>query len=109
VSLLSLWFRALAPYLCAALLALLAVQTVRIEGFKIWPFSVTGLKAELADVKAELKRVSDAKNVQKRETKERIKVVERVIRDADGRARTVEQAPPAPECRTKPEILQADL
>lgn len=36
----------------AIVLALLAVQTVRIEGFKIWPISMKGYKASLADEKA---------------------------------------------------------
>jgi hypothetical protein len=36
----------------AALLILLGVQTVRIEGFKVWPISVKGYRADLRDEKA---------------------------------------------------------
>ena len=51
----------------AALTLALAVQTVRIEGFKVWPFSVKGLKVKLADARAEIKRMNDeAKKVEVR-------------------------------------------
>jgi hypothetical protein len=36
-------------WIYAILIALLAVQTVRIEGLKIWPLSIDGLKKDLAD------------------------------------------------------------
>ena len=67
------------------------------------------LSRQLSKAVAELNRISSAKNNQKTVTRENIKVVERVVHDADERAKVVEQAPPAKECRTKPEVLQADL
>ena len=42
------------------LAALLIVQTVRIEGLKIWPVSIPGLKAELAHAKADAANARNA-------------------------------------------------
>lgn len=61
------------------------------------------------DYKHQLDSISTAKNTQKTVTQTRIEQVTKVIHDADQRAKVVETAPPAPNCKTKPEVLQADL
>lgn len=38
----------------AVVLALLAIQTVRIEGFKVWPLRVQGYRAENAELKGKV-------------------------------------------------------
>ena len=58
---------------------------------------------------AKLQAISSKRNEQKAETKERIKVVTRTIRDADGKAKAVEQAPLPGQCRTPSEIMRADI
>ena len=63
-------------------------------------------------VKNELERVSSAKNEQQIVTRDNVKVVTRVIHDADGRAKVVEQAPiPPTDCHgvTPSGVLQADV
>jgi hypothetical protein len=67
------------------------------------------LQAQVVTLATELNQISDARNNQKATTKENIKVVARTIREADERAKRVEQAPPAPNCRTKPEVMNADI
>jgi hypothetical protein len=67
------------------------------------------LQSQVVSLSAELKRITDEHNSQKATTKENIKIVTKLVHDADGKAKVVEQAPPAKECRTKPEVLQADL
>jgi hypothetical protein len=59
--------------------------------------------------KAQLEAITTANNEQKVVTREKIKVVVQKQTIADSQAKKVEQAPPAPNCRTKPEILSADL
>jgi hypothetical protein len=41
-------------WLSIALFLALAVQTTRIEGFKVWPLHISGLKVQLADTKQQL-------------------------------------------------------
>ncbi len=102
--------------LCAILLVIAVVQTVRIDGFGIWPLKINGMKAKyetaidkLAEARAELHRISTAKNEQQAETakntakaKDRIVIVERD-------AKRVEAAPLPGQCRSPKEILEADL
>lgn len=99
------------PSLIAALFlaSLLVVQTVRIEGFKLWPISINGLKAELRDARAELRRISSKKNEQQVITRDRIVVVEGKEREADKVAEQVENAPLPGQCRTPETVLGADL
>jgi hypothetical protein len=61
------------------------------------------------DYKRQLDSISTKRNEQAVQTKTRIASVIKTIHDADERAKVVEQAPSAPGCRTKPEILGADL
>jgi len=58
---------------------------------------------------AQLQATTTAKDNQKVITRDRIKVVTKTVHDADQRAKVVENAPAAPACKTKPEVLQADL
>jgi hypothetical protein len=67
------------------------------------------LQTQVTNLSVQLQKLSDARNTQKQTTTEKIKVVTRTIHDADERARVVEKAPPAADCKTKPEVLQADL
>lgn len=89
-----------------AALLVAGVQTMR-----LWSEQRHARKVEeqLSKTTAELNRISSTRNTQKQTTGENIKVVTRVIHDADQKARAVESAPPAPDCRTKPEVLDADL
>lgn len=58
---------------------------------------------------AELQRISSSRNEQKVVTRDRIKVVTQRIEVAGKRAERVEQAPVPGGCKTKPEIMGADL
>lgn len=91
----------------AALLAICC--TVQFVALKMEKRHSAKVGLQLARANAELARISTAKNDQQRETTERIKIVERTIHDADGRARIVETAPPAPDCKTNPAVMGADL
>lgn len=102
--------------LAAIMLVIAVVQTVRIEGFGIWPLKIAGLKAkygtavgELKEARAEMERISAAKNEQGRTTGRTIGEAEKGQRDADGRAERIEAAPTAPGCSTPPEIMGAAL
>jgi hypothetical protein len=70
------------------------------------------LSASVAQVKqlnASLEAISTKKNEQQVITKTNIVTVTKTIHDAEKKAEVVEKAPPAPGCKTKPEILGADL
>jgi hypothetical protein len=67
------------------------------------------LQRQVVSLSAELKRISDARKTQKFTTQEKISVATKIIHDADSRAKVVEQAPPAVDCHTKPEVMGADL
>ena len=69
----------------------------------------TKVESQLSKAVAELNKISTERDTQKVVTKNNIVTVERIIHDAEGKARVVEQAPVAPGCKTKPEVLQADL
>jgi hypothetical protein len=59
--------------------------------------------------KRQLDAISTAKNKQQVVTRETVKVVTKLVHDADERAKVVEDAPVVAGCKTKPEVLQADL
>jgi hypothetical protein len=61
------------------------------------------------DYKRQLDSISTKRNEQAVQTKTRIVSVIKTVHDADERAKVVEQAPPAKDCRTKKEILDADV
>jgi hypothetical protein len=61
------------------------------------------------DYKRQLDSISTKRNEQAVQTKTRIVSVIKTVHDADERAKVVEQAPPAPGCKTKPEVLNADV
>jgi hypothetical protein len=67
------------------------------------------LQHQVVLLSGELQKISTAKNKQQVVTKETVKVVTKLVHDADERAKVVEDAPPAPNCRTKPEVLNADV
>jgi len=85
-----------------ALLGAIAIICWQSSQIHRWHKQAEGLSAEL-------KKLSDAKNTQKIVTQNRIKVVTKLVHDADGRAKAVENAPPAKDCRTKPEVMGADI
>jgi hypothetical protein len=66
-------------------------------------------RAQRDGYKAQLDAISSKRDVQRQVTRDNIKVVTRVIHDAEDRARVVETAPVPQGCVTKPEVLQADL
>jgi hypothetical protein len=67
------------------------------------------LERQVVLLSGELQKISAAKNKQQVVTRETVKVVTKLVQDADERAKVVEDAPPAPNCRTKPEVLNADV
>ena len=85
---------------------ILIVQTLRLGSEQR---HASKLQAQVVKLSNELTRISSVKNEQKIITRDRIVTVNRGLQAADERARKVEQAPPAPNCKTKPEVLQADL
>jgi type II secretory pathway pseudopilin PulG len=87
----------------------LAVQTVRIEGFKVWPLSHKGLKAQVSELRAELKSISDKRNEQKVITRDRIVIAKQGESEAGKRAKRVEDAPLVGECKTPAEVMQSGL
>lgn len=103
-------------WLATILLALLVVQTVRIEGIGIWPLKIPGLQdkydtaiAKLVEARAELERISTKKNEQRDTTKGNVKQAETLRDKAEGEAEKIERAPTAKNCETPPEIMGADL
>lgn len=91
------------------LAVLLAVQTVRIEGFRLWPISHTGLKDQVSDLRGQLKAATSKRDEQARTTERTITETRVIYRDADKVAERIQKAPTAPECKTPPEIMGADL
>lgn len=91
------------------ILLALACQTIRIEGFKVWPISHKGLKAELADAKDKLSKLSSKKDEQKRTTDRTLTETRIIYRDAQKQAERIEKAPTAADCKTPGEIMGADL
>jgi hypothetical protein len=88
--------------LCLAL----AVQTVRL-GHR--SNQLEREKIANNELRAELKRISTVKNEQVERTKETIRYVERIRKEADGVADKIEQAPLPGNCRTPDAVLGADL
>lgn len=84
----------------ALLAAALVVQTVRIEGFKFWPFRIAGLKAELSEARAELAGISTAKNEQARTTERTIAKANESQRQAKVITRIIHDAPLPADCGT---------
>lgn len=82
------------------------IQTLRVRAEQRHTRKV---ESQLSKVEAQLKSISSARDTQKAVTKTNIQTVTKIIHEADGRARIVEQAPPAAGCKTKPEVMGADL
>src|SRR5512139_3593066 len=98
--------------LSAILLALCAVLYIEANGF----FWIDGLKDKLEkcerdrnELRAELKRISTVKNEQVERTKETIRYVERIRKEADKVAEKIEQTPLPGNCKTPRAVLEADL
>jgi hypothetical protein len=91
---------------CMALIVLILVQHLELVHARK---TIAGCEKRYSAVNAELAKLTSAKNDQQAVTVERIKVVTKTIHDADQRAKAVETAPPAKDCRTKPEVMGADL
>lgn len=89
-----------------ALCAALAVQYLSLKSEQRHSAKV---EAQLAKAVGELHRISSVRNEQKRETSERIKVVERTIREKEREAERVEQAPLPGNCQSPSEVMRADL
>lgn len=66
-------------------------------------------KAQNVKLKAQLERISTAKNEQKQTTGRTIAETRIIYRDAESRAQRVEKAPTVERCKTPQEILSADL
>jgi predicted PurR-regulated permease PerM len=104
---------ALLGLLAAILLAISVYQTIRIEGFGIWPLKIPGLQdkynaalQKLTEARFELDRISSRKNEQKRETVNRISESQKHIQNRDGVAREIEAAPLPGGCRTPEAVRQ---
>jgi uncharacterized protein (DUF3084 family) len=85
---------------------LLAVQSVRLG---MANNRADGLQVRLNEARAELERISTAKNEQKAETSKRVDQADKGRKEADKVAEQIEAAPTAPDCQTPSEILGADL
>jgi hypothetical protein len=66
-------------------------------------------RAQRDGYKAQLDAISSKRDVQRQVTRDNIKVVTRVIHDAEDRARVVETAPVPQGCRTSQQVLDADI
>jgi outer membrane murein-binding lipoprotein Lpp len=71
-------------------------------------------KVERRDIRinelvGELKRISEKRNTQRENTEKRIEQAERGNKEADNRARKIEEAPLPGNCVTPPEIIGADI
>jgi hypothetical protein len=91
---------------CMGLVVLILVQHFELAHARSeaarWHKQAIGLSEKL-------QQISDAKDQQKQVTREKIKVVTQRVHDADGKAKVIEQAPLPGQCKTPPEVLQADL
>ncbi len=88
--------------LCLAL----AVQTVRLGAANN---RADRIQINLNEARAELKRISTAKNEQREETGKRIEQADKGNRKADEIAKGIESAPLPGNCETPGEIMGADL
>lgn len=70
---------------------------------------VAQYEKRISALNAEIVSITSAKNEQKVITHENIRVVTKVVHDADQRAKVVENAPPAPDCHHDTSMLGADL
>jgi hypothetical protein len=95
--------------LAAVIFAVIAiVQSVEINGF-LW---IDGLKDKVEDCERdrnELRDISSKKREQAKRTEGNIKEAERGNKEADDRARKIEEAPLPGNCKTPPEIIEADI
>jgi hypothetical protein len=99
----------LAPALKYIAGGLLVVCIVLGVALKVERVHTAKQAAQIVKLNAELQRITTAKNEQRAETTERLKVVTRTIHDADGRAKVVEQAPLPGGCKSPKEVLDADI
>jgi hypothetical protein len=88
--------------LCLAL----AVQTIRLGAANN---RADRIQIHLNEARAELKRISTAKNEQVDRTGENIEQAERGNREADKQAERIEKAPLPGNCATPKEILGSDI
>ena len=86
------------------LLLALAVQTVRLGAAQN---RIERERIANNELRAELKRISTVKNEQVERTKETIRYVERIRKEADGAAEKIEAAPLPGQCRTPDELRTA--
>ena len=105
--------RSLAEIACIALGLVCIVCVLRANH---WKHVATERQAALANcekrsqtLKNDLDRISSVKNDQKVQTQTRIVSVTKTIHEADKQAQKVENAPPAPNCKTNKEVMGADL
>jgi hypothetical protein len=66
-------------------------------------------RAQRDGYRAQLDAISSKRNEQRVQTEKRIVSAQRTIHDAEDRARVVETAPPAPDCKTNSAVMGADL
>ena len=83
---------------------LLAAQTVRLGAAHN---KIERERIANNELRAELKRISTVKNEQVERTKETIRYVERIRKEADGVAEKIEAAPLPGQCRTPDELRTA--
>lgn len=92
----------------AIFLVISVVQSVKLDGF-LWIKGANDKLADCARDRNELRAITTKKAEQKSKTGRNIKKAETIRDKADGEARKIEQAPPAKDCATPPEIMGADL
>jgi hypothetical protein len=97
----SLW-----QLICIALIVLIIVQRFQLADAR---HDRDAYAKQRDGYRAKLEAISTAKNEQKAETAERIKVVTRTIHDADGKAKVIEGAKLPGNCISPREVLDADI
>ena len=92
----------------AVFLIISVVQSVEINGF-LW---IDGLKDKLEDCardRNELRAITAEKNEQGKRTESNIEKAEKGQKGAETKARRIETAPTAPDCKTPEIIMGADI
>jgi hypothetical protein len=98
--------RSLAELACIALVAFALVQHFQLKDAR---HDRDAWHRQFDSEHAKLQAISSKRNDQKLTTDQNIKIVTKIVHDAEDKAHQVESAPPPGNCRTSPQVLGADL
>jgi len=93
--------------LSAILLAVCLYQNVQIHGF-LWIDGLNDKLENCARDRNELRAITSKKNEQKAETEKRVEQADKGNKKADERAKQIETAPLAPDCKTPDIIMESN-